>query len=166
MYTAIEIKPSPNLAALVDFDHDGTFSETGEPYIDPHEMHVDISYMAEGQQVSQIAARAAKLSAGRHARLIMLADSPGGNGVRLSWLSPDVSKAGSVDFTFQGVTNQTVNGLWQASPPAISFRGVKSHFSQGVLNCYPTAVADRCTYLESEAPPGNPAPVPVDVFLN
>jgi hypothetical protein len=166
LYAATMIKSTPSLANLVDFDHDGTFSETGEPYIDPQEMNFDISYMAEGQQVSQIAARAAKLSAGRHARLIMLADSPSGNGVRLSWLSPDVVKAGSVDFTFQGVTNQTVNGLWQASPPVISFRGVKSHFSQGVLNCYPTAVADRCTYLESEAPPGNPAPVRVDVLLN
>jgi hypothetical protein len=166
LYTATAIRSMPSLAAVVDFNHNNVLSEPGEPYIDHHEMTFAISYMAEGgQQAPQVAARATGLQSGRHVRLIILADSAVGNGVRLSWSSAVVGKTGSVDFTFQAVTNQMSGGVLQASPPAMSFRGVKGHFSQGVLNCYPTAVADRCTYPESEALPGDPVPVRASILL-
>ncbi len=78
LYTANTIKTTPALAARVDFDHDGIFNETGEPYIDPHPATFGIGYLKNppGQSNPFTYSAITALQQGRHIRLVVLVDKP------------------------------------------------------------------------------------------
>lgn len=173
LYTSDQIKADPDLASLVDLNHNGILNEENEPYIDPYPMTYEISYTPESPPIDPIytSARVENLPSGRYIRLIILVDDElTVNYVRLTSFEPIDSETGIDDFVFEGVTNQEDNGVWQPPTPAVTFRTVKQHFYTGILRCYPLAEdpvtgQHYCPYHEEDAIPADLTPYPIEIFF-
>ena len=163
LYTADQIRSNPTLLSLAD-----------GVYIDPYPISFEISYMPESPPLNpvQISARVENLSAGKHIRLIVLADNElTDNYARLSWTDAIDPEAGIYDFVFSGVTNQEENGTWLPPTPVDIFRTVRQHLHTGVLKCKPLFAdpisgVHYCPYPESEAIiPSDLTPYPAELLF-
>jgi hypothetical protein len=138
LYIADDIRNDPRVAGA---------------YIDPHDINFEIAYMGESPPASSpIISATGALPAGRHIRLLVLVDRQDNNYVRIKYSSVPYPNEKYGDVLFQGVTNQEVNGTWQATPVDV-FRTVRGHFSQGVIVCVPNDGSGICPYPEEEAIP-------------
>lgn len=90
LYTAEAIKADPELAALVDLDHDGVFSEVaeGEAFIDPLDIIFDVSYSGTPSFSSSSPSASINIAPGRYARLIVLVDRESSNFMKIAWVDP------------------------------------------------------------------------------
>ncbi|MDH5203939.1 MAG: hypothetical protein OEW69_11890, partial [Nitrospirota bacterium] len=172
LYTSDQIKSDTNLASLVDLNHNGIFNELGEPYIDPYDISFEFAYIGESPPSSQVSPLAkVNLPAGRFARLLVLVDRPANNFLRVTVFDKvdNISKYG--DFSFEGVINQEISGVWQPPTAVTTFRSIKQHFQTGMLRCEPSAIdpvtGDKfCPYPEEEAiPVADLTPYPVTIYF-
>ena len=183
LYTSDEIINTPSLFDRVDLDDDGQINEVseGEPYIYPHDMTYSIGYLSappvSGDPFDYSAITV--VEAGRHIRLISLVDKPQDNYLALEEDDDIVPWTSFFYYTFPGVINQEVNGVWQSPPtPMISFRygldidgstqiPIRQHSHNDFFGCYPMEGTDpygnpSCYYPESEAIPAELSPSQID----
>jgi len=88
LYTSEQIKTTPGLAGVVDYDRDGIFNELdkGEPYIDPYELTYEIGYTGVlPSRTTVLPSANITLPPGRHVRLLVLVDRKQPNYIRLTW---------------------------------------------------------------------------------
>lgn len=149
LYIAGDIRNDPRVAGV---------------YIDPHDINFEFAYMGESPPASSpIISATVALPAGRHIRLLVLVDRQDNNYVRIRYSSVPYPNEKYGDVFFQGVTNQEVNGTWQATPVNV-FRTVRGHLSQGVIACVPYPNDGVCPYPEEEAiPVADLTPYPANI---
>ena len=155
LYTAGQIMATPDLAALVDLNHNGRCCDTGEPYTDPYNLTLDIAYSGEAA-FTQVPLVNVMLPAGRFIRLVVLVDKQFSNYMKLTWTQSIQPGSAHSEETFEGVLNQESGGVWQMPTPAKTFRSIKQHFYTGVLRCEPLGIDPVtgnaiCPYPEPEA---------------
>lgn len=167
LYTAETIKADPQLAALVDLDHDGVFSEfaEGEAFIDQLDIIFDVSYSGTPSFSSSSPSASINIAPGRYARLIVLVDRESSNFMKIAWDGPQ-GALGWVE-SFNGTVSQDKDGIFSSITPITDFRSIRQHFDTGVLACQPYAFDPEtgeqvCEYPEDEALPlNNAAPTPI-----
>ena len=181
LYTSEQIKATPGLAGVVDYDHDGIFNELdkGEPYIDPYELTYEIGYAGVlPSRTTVLPSANITIPPGRHVRLLVLVDRKQPNYIRLTWTQTIQPGTALMYATFQGAVNQTNANAWTATPPN-AFRywqtpegtqaPIRQHFFAGILRCEPLgidAAGNRvCPYPEPEAIPAEMTPYPVTNLL-
>lgn len=177
LYDAQTIANTQNLKDLVDFNHNGTLNEENEPYIDAHPSTYWIGFAGADPTTQLPAVAAAEVPAGRHIRLITLADDRAVVYLQLQWQDIADPDGGWTNAFFTSVLNQSdQNGNWQTPTPAGAFRyslaadgqthvPISQHYITGLLGCHPMAEDasgnQYCPYTENEAPPVDPTPWPV-----
>lgn len=167
LYTAEAIKADPELAALVDLDHDGVFSEVaeGEAFIDPLDIIFDVSYSGTPSFSSASPSASINIAPGRYARLIVLVDRESSNFMKIAWVDP-LGVSEWVE-SFDGTVSQDKDGIFSSVTPITDFRSIRQHLDTGVLACQPYAFDPEtgeqvCEYPEDEALPlTNEAPIAV-----
>lgn len=170
---ASEIRSNPGYAAYVDLDHDGIFNEVGEgePFIDPHNILVDIGYsyatgsVAEPAVPAQTVATAA-IEPGKYIKLICLADNVTNTIIRFTQLPVVYPEANEKFFDVAEIVNQQFGSVWSASSQVFESRGIRNHFWQGGIVCNNPVGDGVCpAYPQNEAIPlTSTLPGPVTIF--
>jgi hypothetical protein len=127
IYTAAQIKTTPALRAMVDFDHDGIVNEywEGEPYIDPHDEYRKVAIFSTTGEFSCYQATYSLLPPGRHGNIIFLIDEPEFL-LRSNYIKPH-SEANSLRTINFQESQFDENGIFYFNLP-MSFRGINHHW--------------------------------------
>lgn len=139
LYTADQIKNDEDLKSLVDYDGDDIFNEylDGEPYIDPHEIDIQVAFYPEGGTFSNYAVTYTAMNPGKFGRVIMLLDdSPFNMRVKISipYDTDDIFK----NYNYPGVKNQFEGDIIYFVP--VSFRGIYKHYGTHYYGAYPDSI--------------------------
>lgn len=126
--TGQEIRNDPDLLDRVDFDGDGKVNERdiGEPYIDPHNQNVEVTFSPTTEFPEVYHASFIDLPPGRYGRIIMLTDMPYCY-FRIKRESMDPIKKSDTFVLLPGVINQEDSqGVFDNTQVA-TYRGVLQH---------------------------------------
>jgi hypothetical protein len=127
IYNAGQIRTTPSLRAMVDFDHDGIVNEywEGEPYIDPHDESRKVAIFSTTGEFSYYQATYSLLPPGRHGTIIFLIDEPEFL-LRSNYIKPH-SEANSLRTINFQESQFDENGIFHFNLP-MSFRGINHHW--------------------------------------
>jgi hypothetical protein len=145
LWTAPEIRNSPDLLTRVDFNGDGQVDDKdGEPYIDPIDIDYYIAfYPTAGNTPTVVHAAYEPLPPGRHGKIIMLTGASEFNVlIEIVMITDNRYWIHKSTGWFGGVINQQQNdGIFHATI-VYPYRGVIQHVQHMFTNCYPDCAGD------------------------